>query len=55
LLTAAGYADTYHPAVDYRVAAVDQSDNQSAYSAAQSWVYIRLSDGKRPTQPMAPR
>jgi hypothetical protein len=53
-LTASTYQDSYYPRADYRVAAVDLSDNQSAYSAARGWAYIRNPGSKIPAQPVEP-
>jgi hypothetical protein len=53
-LSTAAYQDAYYPRADYRVAAVDQSDNQSAFSGTRTWIYIRNSGPKVPEQPVQP-
>lgn len=49
-LAIAAYQDVYHARADYRVAAVDLSDNASAFSAPRGWVYIDRSGGKNPSR-----
>lgn len=53
-LLAAQYRDIYHSRADYRVAAVDLSDNESAYSSPRAWIYIGHDGGKNPSQPLEP-
>jgi hypothetical protein len=49
-LLAADYLDVYHSRADYRVAAVDLSDNESAYSTPRAWVYVQYHGGKNPSR-----
>ncbi|MGQ0720007.1 MAG: hypothetical protein ACT4PE_00395 [Candidatus Eiseniibacteriota bacterium] len=53
-LSDASYEDSYYPRADYRVAAVDLSDNQSAFSGARAWIYTRHNGPKIPAQPVQP-
>jgi hypothetical protein len=49
-LTAANYQDLYYSRADYRVAAVDFSDNESAFSSPRAWIYIPRDGGKNPSR-----
>ncbi|NNE43335.1 MAG: hypothetical protein HKN12_03935 [Gemmatimonadetes bacterium] len=53
-LTSAAFADSYRPRADYRVAAMDQSDNQSAFSGSRAYIYISSPGGKNPSTPLEP-
>jgi hypothetical protein len=50
-LTESSYVDTLHGRADYRVAAVDLSDNQSAYSETATWISPSGGPGKLPENP----
>ncbi len=54
LLEDAEYTDAYHGRVEYRVAALDVSDNQSAFTASRQWIYVRGNSIKNPAQPLNP-
>jgi hypothetical protein len=51
VLTESSYVDALNGRADYRVAAVDLSDNQSAYSETATWVAPSGGPGKTPTSP----
>jgi hypothetical protein len=53
-LTSASYSDLYRSRADYRVAAVDASSNQSAYSDARGFIYIPSDGGKYPHRKLDP-
>jgi hypothetical protein len=52
LLSVASYRDTFRNRVDYRVAAVDLSQNQSGFSAKVT--FLAPPGGKIPTRPFEP-
>ncbi|HMB69829.1 MAG TPA: fibronectin type III domain-containing protein [bacterium] len=49
-LATASYDDVYYSRADYRVAAVDFSDNESAFSTPGAWIYIPHDSGKNPSK-----
>lgn len=49
-LLSSDYLDVYHSRADYRVAAVDLSDNESAFSTPRAWIYIPNDGGKNPSR-----
>jgi hypothetical protein len=49
------FSDTYHTRADYRVAAVDLSDNQSAFSNSKAYIFVGdTGGGKYPENPIQP-
>jgi hypothetical protein len=51
VLTESSWVDTLRGRADYRVAAVDLSDNQSAYSDTATWIAPSGGPGKIPANP----
>jgi hypothetical protein len=51
VLTDATWVDTLHGRADYRVAAVDVSENQSAYSETATYLGPTRGPGKNPANP----
>jgi hypothetical protein len=53
-LTVASYVDTFANRADYRVSAIDTSDNQSAYSNRAIWIVTVGGGRKHPALPDNP-
>jgi hypothetical protein len=50
LLPSADFLDVYYSRAEYRVAAVDLSDNESAFSTPRAWIYVPRGGPKYPSR-----